>query len=432
PDLLAKSNQRIYLAYFDVANYYRDILEDKKEAIATYELIISRFPDSPDKPALYYNLYRLYADDGNQAKSDEYKNMLLKNYPETAFAQIIIDPAYSQKLSDADSELTSLYNNVYDAYSNQDYKQAISLIDQLQKQKPDNKWSAQLAYLRAISQGHLEKFDPFRADLQQIIVTYPDDKLIVPLVKQHMLYLDANKDKLMARPFVLTDKDPNEEPFVPPVEPDKAAKTYIAFAEQQQKAYQQAQDARQQAAKEAAKKNQPAANQQTIANQPATNNQPANNKPVAASQQVANQPVTNNSAQDNTIANKPANSAVPSIFSIRDSTNYYFVVNVANVTTNLASSRFGFGQFNRVNFPAGAITHQLLSVGDNNRLIYIGRFYSLGAVKDYAHSIVPLLPDIMKVPRNEYNYFIITGENLLRVKDKSTLDSYLDYYQNNY
>ncbi|HEX3383643.1 MAG TPA: hypothetical protein VHS53_00565, partial [Mucilaginibacter sp.] len=38
PDLLAKSNQRIYLAYFDVANYYRDILEDKKEAIATYEL----------------------------------------------------------------------------------------------------------------------------------------------------------------------------------------------------------------------------------------------------------------------------------------------------------------------------------------------------------------------------------------------------------
>jgi tetratricopeptide (TPR) repeat protein len=432
PDLLAKSNQRIYLAYFDVANYYRDILEDKKEAIATYELIIGRFPDSPDKPALYYNLYRLYADDGNQAKSDEYKNLLLKNYPETAFAQIIIDPAYSQKLSDADSELTSLYNNVYDAYSNHDYKQAITLIDQLQKQKPNNKWSAQLAYLRAISQGHLEKFDPFRADLQQIVVTYPDDKLIVPLVKQHIVYLDANKDKLMARPFVLTDKDPNEEPFVSPVEPDKAAKTYIAFAEQQQKAYQQAQDARQQAAKEAAKKNQPAANQRTIANQPATNNRPADNKPVAVSQQAANQPVTNNSAQDNTVPNKPANPAAPSIFSMRDSTNYYFVVNVANVTTNLASSRFGFGQFNRANFPAGAITHQLLSVGDNNRLIYIGRFYSLAAVKDYAHSIVPLLPDIMKVPRNEYNYFIITGENLLRVKDKSTLDSYLDYYQNNY
>ncbi|MBS1530239.1 MAG: tetratricopeptide repeat protein [Bacteroidetes bacterium] len=432
PDLLAKSNQRIYLAYFDIANYYRDILGDRKEAITAYELLINRFPDSPDKPALYYNLYRLYADDGYQARSDEYKNLLLKNYRETAFAQIIIDPAYSQKLSDADAELTSLYNNVYDAYSNKDYTKAITLIDQLQKRKPNNKWSAQLSYIRTISQGHLEKFDPFRADLQQIIAAYPNDKLIVPLVKQHIVYLDANKDKLIIRPFVLTDKDPNEEPFIPPVEENKAQVTYNAFAEQQQKAYKQAQDARQQAAKEAAKKDikQPAANQQPVANQPAVINQPA--KPVTAIQQAANQPVTNKAATDSAIANKPIKVAAPSIFSMRDSTNYYFVVNVANMTTNLASSRFGFGQFNRANFPAGAITHQLLSVGDNNRLIYIGRFYSLGAVKDYARSIVPLLPDIMKVPKNEYTFFIITGENLLRLKDKVTLDSYLDYYQNNY
>jgi tetratricopeptide (TPR) repeat protein len=403
PDLLAKSNQRIYLAYFDIANFYRDILGDKKEAIATYELLVNRFLDSPDKPALYYNLYRLYADDGNQAKSDEYKNLLLKNYPETAFAQIIIDPAYSQKLNDADSELTSLYNNVYEAYSKQDYQQAITLIDQLQNDKPNNKWSAQLAYLRAISQGHLEKFDAFHTDLEQIIAAYPNDKLIVPLVKEHIVYLDANKDKLTPRPFVLTDKDPNEEPFVPPVEQnDKATQSYNAFAEQQQKAYRQAQAAKEQAARDAAKKN----GNQIPPNQQATANQ---------------QPVSN-----------PVNPAAPSIFSMRDSTNYFFVVNVSSATTNLASSRFGFGQFNRANFPNGTIIHQLLDVGDNNQLIYIGRFYSLGAVKDYANAIVPLLPDIMKVPRNEYTFFIITGENLLKLKDRSMIDTYMDYYQNNY
>jgi len=407
-DLLAKSNQRIYLAYFDIANFYRDILGDKKEAIDTYELLVGRFPDSPDKPALYYNLYRLYTDDGNQPKSDEYKNLLLKNYPQTAFAQIIIDPAYSQKLNDADAELTALYNNVYDAYSKPDYKQAITLIDQLQKQKPNNKWSAQLAYLRAISQGHLEKFGPFKADLQQIITAYPNDKLIIPLVKQHIAYLDANKDKLMPRPFVLMDKDPNEEPFIPPAveQNDKATQSYNAFADQQQKAFQQAEDAKNKAATEAAKKN---------ANQPATN-------------LPANQPAANNSSANNATPVKPT---APSIFSMRDSTNYFFVVNVTDAG-NLASSRFGFGQFNRANFQPGAITHQLLSVGDNNQLIYIGRFYSLGTAKDYAKAIVPLLPDIMKVPKNLYSFFIITGENLLKLKDKSMLDMYMDYYRNNY
>lgn len=421
PDLLAKSNQRIYNAYFDVANFYRDILGDKKEAIATYELLLNRFPDSPDKPALYYNLYRLYADD-DAAKSEEYKNLLLKNYPDTPFAQIIIDPAYSQKLNDADAELTSLYNGVYDAYSKQDYKTAITLIDQLQKQKPNNKWSAQLAYLRAISEGHLEKFDPFRADLQQLVANYPNDKLIVPLVKQHITYLDANKDKLMQRPFVLTDKDPNEEPFIPPAveQADKATASYNAFADQQQKAYQQAQDAKQKAALDAANKN---ASQQA-ANQPVTT-QPA------ATQAAANQPAANNPPPNNTAA-KPPVTAAPSIFSMRDSTNYYFVVNVADASVNLASTRFGFGQYNRANFAPGAITHQLLNVGDNNQLIYIGRFYSLSTAKDYARAIVPLLPDIMKVPKNEYTFFIITGENLLRLKTKATIDSYMDFYQNNY
>ena len=117
---------------------------------------------------------------------------------------------------------------------------------------------------------------------------------------------------------------------------------------------------------------------------------------------------------------------------MRDSTNYYFVVNVGTTTVNLASSRFGIGQFNRANLAGSAIKHQLMPVGDNNQLIYVGRFYSLGAVKDYARAIIPLMPDIMKVPKGQYSFFIITQENLDKLNNKSMLDSYIDYYQNNY
>ena len=46
-ELLAQSNTRIYNAYLDIANFYRDILGDKKEAIAVYELLLSRFPNNP-------------------------------------------------------------------------------------------------------------------------------------------------------------------------------------------------------------------------------------------------------------------------------------------------------------------------------------------------------------------------------------------------
>ena len=121
-----------------------------------------------------------------------------------------------------------------------------------------------------------------------------------------------------------------------------------------------------------------------------------------------------------------------SIFSKLDSTNYYFAINVTSATTNLASSRFGIGQFTRANYAGSGIRHQLIAVGDSNQVIYVGKFTSLESVKKYARSIVPLLPDIMKVPAGKYGFFIITKENLDKLADKKTLDSYIDYYQNNY
>ncbi|HVV54550.1 MAG TPA: hypothetical protein VHC47_04470 [Mucilaginibacter sp.] len=404
PEMMAQSNARIYNAYFDIANFYRDILADKQDAIATYELLLSRFPDTPDKPAIYYNLYRLYSDI-NPDKSDYYKNLILKNYADTPFAHVIINPGYASGSNDAEAILNEQYDQVYDLYSKKDYKAAISSIDDLQKRKPGNKWSAQLAYLRAISAGHMEKVDSFRNDLVKIVNEYPNDKLIVPLVKQHITYVDAHKDAMAKREFALMDKDPNEEPFVPPVndEEQRAAIRYNnIIAEHQQEAVKQAE-----AYKEAQRKKE------------------------QANQLTSNKPGVDQSAKSDSGRVAPPN-AKPSIFSMRDSTNYYFVINVSTGTTNLASSRFGIGQFNRANFQPGAITHQLLPIGDSTQLIYVGRFYSIGTVKDYARAIIPLMPDIMKVPKDEYSFFIITKENLDKLTSKKMLDSYIDYYQNNY
>ncbi len=131
-----------------------------------------------------------------------------------------------------------------------------------------------------------------------------------------------------------------------------------------------------------------------------------------------------------TVIKKP--NALVSVFSMNDSTSYYFAVNVKSGTTNLSSSRFGFGQFNRANYAGKGIKHQLIAVGADNQIIYVGRFFSLESVKKYAREVIPLLPDIMKVPKDKYSFFIITQENLNKLADAKLLDSYMDYYQQNY
>ncbi|WCT11473.1 tetratricopeptide repeat protein [Mucilaginibacter jinjuensis] len=373
PQTIAQSNVRVYNAYFTIANFYRDILEDPKEAILTYETLLKRFPDGSEKPAIYYNLYRLYSDI-DQTKSDYYKDLLLKTYPETPFAKVILDPDYGRKMNDKDAELNSLYNNIYDLYAQKKYTDVITNADQLLQQYPNNKLAAQIAYLRAMAAGHNEKLLPFRADLYNILNQYPNDLLIAPLINQHLTYIDANQEELAARPVVLVGNDIYDSPFAQSLIVPKLA----------------------------------------VVEPP----KPVTKQAAAPAKQTA---TPQNAAPTNTL------------YSLRDSSRYYFVVNVATGTTNLSSSRFGIGQFNRANFaPEAGIKHQLKDAGDNNQLIFVGVFHSLAAVKEYARAIIPLMPQIMKVPADKYSFFVITQENLDKLADKKTLDSYIDFYQKNY
>jgi len=394
PDLLAASNLRVYNAYVDIGNFYRDILDDKKEAIATYELILRRFPDNPNIAAVYYNLYRLYGE-LDQAKSDQYKNKLLKDYADTPFAKIISDPDFAKKLNDADAEFTQAYNVVFDLYAHKQYNEVIACVPELLKLYPGNKLSAQLYYLQAISAGHYEKAGPFSDSLKSILNRFPNDRLISPLITQHLTYINANQAELMARNVVLADEDPDEIPFT--LAPDM----------QEQASYR--------------RPLRPGG----IISQPVVN--APDNKQVT----VTTQPVqpSKESLPGQPVIKHPFVSAV---FSMRDSANYYFVINVSSSTTNLSSSRFGVGQFNRANFQGKGIKHLLKDVEPDNQLIYVGRFPTLAGVKDYARQIIPLLPDIMKVPVDKYSFFIITKENLDKLADKKTMDSYINYYQNNY
>ena len=437
PALLQQSNFRVYNAYFEMANFYRDVLEDKKEAIATYETLLARFPQSNDKPSVYYNLYRLYADI-DAAKSNDYKNRLLKEYPESVFAKVILDPDYARKLADVDAVFNGFYNEVYDQYAQKQYAKVIEKANDLLNKYPDNRYAAQLYYLKAIAAGHMEKLPPFQADLQLIAAKYPQDKLIAPLVNQHLAYIDSNKAEIAARPVVLFNDDPNEIPFTPPVAYQKQTEYRPPYTPSAQNITPQERlperDTRIIAgAKTSAPQIQQAAIQQpkqlAVGQIPLPQHQMPDTSRDIATQPAPKQKDTVATVHPAAINNTPA---VNYIFSKRDSSNYYFVINVSSGTTNLASTRFGVGQFNRTRYTRSEVIHHVKSVGENNQLIYVGRFYSLADAKDYARTIVPLLPDIMKVPKDKYSIFIITKENLDKLATQSILDSYFDYYQKFY
>ncbi|TZF81283.1 tetratricopeptide repeat protein [Pedobacter sp. BS3] len=425
---MQKSNQKIIDAYYDVANFYKDELKDKQEAIETYLILLKRFPDNTYKPAIYYNLYRLYSDT-DPAKADEYKNLLLKQFPESVYAKVIADPDYLQKRDEKAMALLGAYNTIYDLYLQKQYGNVLASIAQTEQQFGQNQFSAQLDYLKALAIGHTSKLPAFEESMKKIVFTYPADKLVTPLVKENLTYINKNREAMSKRVTALVDFDPNEPPYIEeprplnkPTPPVLAANPPAKQAEAKP-AVQEKPKTAEPKATEPDKK--PVAEEPEKAAEPVT--KPAGKEPVAEKAPVtATEPVIAKESATTQPQTMPKKVDYP--FHLTNEAEYYFVINIADATLNLSPSRFGIGQFNRSNYAGMGISHQLKSATEN-QLIYVGPFRNLEAVKDYEHKILPLIPEIMKVPAEKYNTFVVSKTDLDKLADRKMIDLYIDFYK---
>lgn len=368
---MAESNQKIALALYDIANYYRDISADTAEAVKTYEQLLNRFPENPNKLAVYYNLYRLYST-VNKKRSDEYKTILLSKFPDSPFAKIILDPDFNNKLDEQEAAFNRLYNSIYDLYVKKNYPEMLNSIEKYRQVSGIEKVPAQLAYLNSLAIGHTQKLPELENAFKVILSNFPEEKLIVPLIKQHLAFIDTNRAAMEDRIVALSDYDFNNRFFQ---EPEIEQTTIMVSA-------------------------------------PATANNP------------------DADTKDKTISVQPEEESGP--FRKEDSSEHYFVVNISDPSVNLSSSRFGIGQFNRANLPGSAIKHQLKSLANQNQLIFVGPFAEKEAALTYFTKISPLMRAIMKIPAAKYNIFVINSQNFEKLIDKDTLELYIEYFKKNY
>lgn len=376
PALLAASDQKIIDAYFEIASFYQQELNDKPEANKIYLELIRRYPDNNHLVAIYYSLYLNYRSI-DEVKSDQYKQLVLTKFPESNFAKNILDPSYSAKQTQMENIIINNYNATFDAYAKKDYANVVKQADDNITAFPENDLAPQYAYLKAIAVGRTAKVDPLLTEFNLITSRYPNDKIITPLVRDHLKYIEANLDEFKQRPVALIDFDANAPRFV-----SQAATVAVPT-------------------------------KPLVVENPATKT--TESTPIAKPVEV-----------------KPADPTKPvSIFSAAKSEEYYYVIDVADATLTLSSSRFGIGQFNRGNYPDNDLEHKLVEL-DNDQLIYITSFIDLEDAKLYESSITGQLKNIMKVPASLYKGFIISKENFGKLTDRTRINEYLEFLKDNY
>lgn len=381
--MLRASNERIVNAYVELASFYEQELKASEEAAAIYERLLEQYPDNSQLAAINYSLYLIYKD-VDKEKAERYKQALVNNHASSIYARIILDPDYRIDQNVRELELSNNYNTLFERYLKGDFTGVIALADQQLISSPQSKLAPQLAYLKGIAIGRTKPVDQLIQAFQAIQTTYAGDSLIVPLVNDHLNYINAHLAEFKRRRIALVDFDPNEPRFIA----------------------------------------QRSANVQQSTTNPSANNlatHPAvsSNTPQHAKQTVID-PAVSKTSQG---ANMP--------FSKAASSTWYFVVDVEDASIRLSTSRFGIGQFTRGNYPESDLRHQLVEF-DNDQLIYVGNFSNFEAAKAFQDRIAPQMNRIMRIRPTLFNTFIISKENFDIIKSKSLLNQYLEFYKNTY
>ncbi len=124
--LIHESNERIQSALFNVGKVFKDELLLEKEAIDSFEKLLSRFPETERLLFTYYNLYQIFKARGEPERIEYYKNLILTKFPESRSAKIISNPNYFKEIEEARFNVISYYKETYQAFLNNEYALVIN------------------------------------------------------------------------------------------------------------------------------------------------------------------------------------------------------------------------------------------------------------------------------------------------------------------
>lgn len=173
-----EANRQIAEALYNVGFIYFNQLSDYPRSIDAYEKLDTRYPGNDNELPAWYALYKMYKDENEMEKSDDYKNRILSKYPESSYANFILDPSYYKKLNDSSQEASALYNKTYEAYQlGQYYRVRMNVERGLELYPNDTAFAPRFALLDAIARGRLETIDTMAYALLGVVRKYPTSSI---------------------------------------------------------------------------------------------------------------------------------------------------------------------------------------------------------------------------------------------------------------
>ncbi len=162
-------------AYFNLGDLFFFKLNEKQNAIASYTLLLERFPDTELAAEVIYKLY-LISQELNNGKENDYYQRLIQGYPQSSFAKVLLNPQYLKETQAVAEKQKAIYKEAYTDFENGRSKSSQEKITQALA-LGETTFSPQLELLNILITGKTEDISRYQLELSDFLKKYPDDPL---------------------------------------------------------------------------------------------------------------------------------------------------------------------------------------------------------------------------------------------------------------
>ena len=174
--LMAISHDKIRDALYNAGKIFKSEFTNYPRSAESFEDLNMRYPDNIYLLSALFELYDLYELMGDKQKSDYYRNEIIRRFPESKYAQYLINPNFFIEMEARMDSLNRLYQETFRNYKSGNYRNVILLAGQMKAMKPDSQMIPKIDFMETVANGTQTDVQNFEKLLDNYVSVYPAEE----------------------------------------------------------------------------------------------------------------------------------------------------------------------------------------------------------------------------------------------------------------
>ncbi|MDE6813318.1 MAG: hypothetical protein K2J28_05740, partial [Duncaniella sp.] len=152
----------------------KDKLEDFDAADSEWQRLMTRYPDNVYRLDIYYNEYLMNLRRDRPVEAERYRQLILKEFPESNYAKAMADPNYLENLRSMFQRQEALYDEAYADYLADNNADVHKAYERMVAEYPLSPLMPKFMFLHALAYVTDNKPDEFSETLKELLERYPE------------------------------------------------------------------------------------------------------------------------------------------------------------------------------------------------------------------------------------------------------------------